>query len=471
MRSNGAIVKDMQAIPRYQPTFAERYPVPFFVALLDFLIVLTSGILAHYYRFGSMEMSGRYNTATMFTAIVVVICLGAGGVYGSQRGYAFLRQFTILFAGWLAAAGILLSLTFFLKISENYSRIWFSTMLMAGGALSLLLRLIAFLLLRRLRASGINLKTVLLVGSGGSLATRLKNEGGIDGYGFKVVSALPFSLEIGWLDELVDKVEELGVHEVWLCLPLSHGGGVRSIMYALRHHTVAIRFIPELDDIPLLNHKVSHIAGIYSLDLSCSPMDGPPRLLKRLEDLVLGVMISLLIAPVCLLIAIAIKLTSNGPVLFKQYRTGINGKNFKVYKFRSMVVHDERAGSVTQAKRNDARITRVGAFLRRTSLDELPQFFNVLQGRMSIVGPRPHALSHNEYYKDLVESYMQRHKVKPGITGWAQVSGYRGETDTLEKMQKRVEYDLWYIDNWSLGLDLKIIFLTIFKGFINKNAY
>jgi putative colanic acid biosynthesis UDP-glucose lipid carrier transferase len=145
---------------------------------------------------------------------------------------------------------------------------------------------------------------------------------------------------------------------------------------------------------------------------------------------------------------------------------------FKVYKFRSMVrASKEGDGQVTQARKGDARVTPIGAFLRRTSLDELPQFFNVLQGRMSIVGPRPHALAHNEYYKDLVESYMQRHKVKPGITGWAQVNGLRGETDTLEKMQARVEHDLWYIDNWSLWLDLKIIFLTVFKGFVNPNAY
>ena len=190
-----------------------------------------------------------------------------------------------------------------------------------------------------------------------------------------------------------------------------------------------------------------------------------------MEDIIIGGLISLLIIPVCLGIGVVIKLTSPGPVVFKQYRTGINGKKFKVYKFRSMVVHQESKDAVTQAKKGDARVTRVGAFLRRTSLDELPQFFNVLQGRMSIVGPRPHALAHNEHYKDMVESYMQRHKVKPGITGWAQVNGYRGETDTLEKMQKRVEHDLWYIDNWSLGLDIKIIFQTIFKGFSGRNAY
>ena len=158
-------------------------------------------------------------------------------------------------------------------------------------------------------------------------------------------------------------------------------------------------------------------------------------------------------------------------MLFKQKRHGWDGKPITVYKFRTMKVHEEENGQVTQAKRNDPRVTRFGAFLRRTSLDELPQFFNVLQGRMSIVGPRPHALAHNEMYKEQVEAYMQRHRVKPGITGWAQINGWRGETDTLDKMEKRVEYDLYYIENWSLWFDLKIIFLTLFKGFVHKSAY
>ena len=216
---------------------------------------------------------------------------------------------------------------------------------------------------------------------------------------------------------------------------------------------------------------MSEVAGHLAVDLSVTPLDGLARIVKRLEDLVLGVLITLLIIPVCLVIAIAIKVTSRGPVLFKQYRTGANGRRFKVYKFRSMMVHKERNGKVTQARKGDPRITRVGAFLRRTSLDELPQFYNVLQGRMSIVGPRPHALAHNEYYKDIVESYMKRHKVKPGITGWAQVKGYRGETDTIDKMEKRVACDLWYIDNWSLWLDLRIILTTVYKGFLSPSAY
>lgn len=258
---------------------------------------------------------------------------------------------------------------------------------------------------------------------------------------------------------------------MWICLPLEMGETVHGLFYVLRNNTEEIRLIPEFKDMRLLNHRISEVAGHYAIDLSVSPMSGMARVIKRLDDLVIGSIISLLVLPICLGIALAIKITSPGPVLFKQYRTGVNGKQFKVYKFRSMKIHDEENGQVTQATKGDSRITPIGAFLRRTSLDELPQFYNVLQGRMSIVGPRPHALAHNEYYKELVESYMRRHKVKPGITGWAQVNGLRGETDTLEKMEKRVEYDLWYIDNWSLWLDLRIIFLTIFKGFINKNAY
>lgn len=463
--------ENMRIVQRYQPTFAERYPVPLFVALFDLCIVTIAGVLAYWYRYGTFEMAGHYSALTMVIGVIVVLCMSFGGVHGSQRGHSFARQFSTLLVCWLVATGILLSLAFFLKISETFSRVWFAAILIIGGLLCLLLRVVVFLLLRHLRSSGMNLKSILLVDLGGESAGQLSKGQALREYGFKVENQLTYRSADEWLQQLVERVDEYCVHEVWLCLPLTEGGAVRSIIYALRHHTVAVRFIPEWGDIPLLNHKVSRIAGIYSLDLSCSPMDGPARVVKRLEDVILGGAISFIILPLCLLIAVAIKLNSSGPVLFKQLRMGINGKSFKVYKFRSMVVHNESGGHVIQATRNDARVTRVGAFLRRTSLDELPQFFNVLQGRMSIVGPRPHALAHNEYYKDLVESYMQRHKVKPGITGWAQVCGYRGETDTLDKMKKRVEFDLWYIDNWSVSLDLKIILLTILRGFINKNAF
>ncbi|WP_455230117.1 undecaprenyl-phosphate glucose phosphotransferase [Geopseudomonas aromaticivorans] len=455
----------------YQPTFAERYPLALLAAVTDFLLVVAAGYLAHLWRFDSLVLNSRYTTATFVCALLVMLYLLMSGVYGSWRGRSFLYQWGRVFIAWLLAMVTALSIAFFLKSSEDYSRQWFIAFVALGGASSAIFRLATFLALRRLRSAGRNLKSVLLVGNGGPTARQLHDGRSLDGDGFRIVRALHFERDEPWLHRMVAQVEELGAHEVWLCLPLSEGSAIRSVLYALRHHMVAVRFIPEWGDLPLLNHKISNIAGLYSLDLSCSPMDGPARVIKRLEDMFVGGLISLLILPVCIGIAVAIKLSSPGPVLFKQYRTGINGQKFKVYKFRSMVVHQESGGEVTQASRQDPRITRIGALLRRTSLDELPQFFNVLQGRMSIVGPRPHALAHNNYYKDLVESYMQRHKVKPGITGWAQVNGYRGETDTLEKMQKRVEYDLWYIDNWSLWLDIKIIFLTLLNGFLGKNAY
>lgn len=456
---------------RYRPTFAERYPVAMLVAVVDFMLVMGAAYLAHWWRFNQLEMPSLYQSVALISALLAVLSLWLFGLYGSWRGKSLPAQVFRHLVGWAVVVGLLLSIAFFLKVSEDFSRQWYAYFVLLASGSSLCLRVLMFIALRRLRSSGRNLKLVLLVDGGGSAAEYLRSGRAWDEDGFRIVHSLSFSKSATWIKTLVAEVDKHGVHELWLCLPLAEGSAIQSVMYALRHHTVAVRFMPEWGDLPLLNHKVSNIAGLYSIDLSCSPMDGPARLVKRLEDIVIGGVISVAIVPVCLLIALAIKCTSPGPVLFKQYRTGMNGRKFKVYKFRSMVVHREQHGEVTQATRNDPRVTRIGAFLRRTSLDELPQFFNVLQGRMSIVGPRPHALEHNEYYKDLVESYMQRHKVKPGITGWAQVKGYRGETDTLEKMQKRVECDLWYLDNWSLWLDIKIIFWTVFKGFIGKAAY
>ena len=213
---------------------------------------------------------------------------------------------------------------------------------------------------------------------------------------------------------------------------------------------------------------MSSLVSIPAPSLHETPFYGVDGWVKRLEDLLMASLILLLIP--MLIIAAAVKLTSPGPVLFKQRRYGLNGSVVEVWKFRSMTVTED-GDRVIQAQKNDARITPLGAFLRRTSLDELPQFFNVLQGTMSVVGPRPHAVAHNEQYRGLIRGYMLRHKVKPGITGWAQISGWRGETETLDKMAMRVKHDLDYVKNWSLWLDLKIIFLTVFKGFVNKSAY
>ncbi|HBQ6826446.1 TPA: undecaprenyl-phosphate glucose phosphotransferase, partial [Klebsiella pneumoniae] len=234
--------------------------------------------------------------------------------------------------------------------------------------------------------------------------------------------------------------------------------------------TCSVSLIPDILTFNILQSRTEEINGVPVVPLFDTPLNGINMVFKRVEDVFFSIIILFLISPVLAVIALLIKLTSPGPILFKQIRYGMDGKAIKVWKFRSMKVmeNDDR---VIQATKNDTRVTKVGGFLRKTSLDELPQFINVLFGSMSIVGPRPHAVAHNEQYRKLIQGYMLRHKVKPGITGLAQVNGWRGETDTLDKMEKRIEYDLEYIRTWNIVLDIKIIFLTVFKGFIGKTAY
>jgi putative colanic acid biosynthesis UDP-glucose lipid carrier transferase len=220
----------------------------------------------------------------------------------------------------------------------------------------------------------------------------------------------------------------------------------------------------------LIQGRTDSVCGLPVISVCETPFRGPAGLLKRASDLVLASVILVLLSPFMVAIALAVKLTSPGPVIFRQRRYGLDGEEILVYKFRSMRVTED-GGQIEQARRNDTRVTPIGALLRRTSLDELPQFINVLQGRMSIVGPRPHAVAHNEMYRPLIKSYMVRHKVRPGITGWAQVNGLRGETDSLEKMEARIRCDLDYLRNWSLRLDLYIIFKTVRLVFKDAAAY
>jgi putative colanic acid biosynthesis UDP-glucose lipid carrier transferase len=238
----------------------------------------------------------------------------------------------------------------------------------------------------------------------------------------------------------------------------------------LRDTTASIYFVPDLFVTDLIQGRIASINGMPAVAVCETPFTGMDGVIKRVSDVVLSLLILALIAPLMLAIAIGVKRSSPGPILFKQRRYGADGKEILVYKFRSMSVCED-GDRIVQATRNDQRVTRLGGFLRRSSLDELPQFINVLQGRMSIVGPRPHAVAHNELYRKLVNGYMVRHKVKPGITGWAQVNGYRGETDTVDKMQKRIEYDLDYLRNWSLGMDLWIILKTVGVVLKDRHAY
>ena len=275
---------------------------------------------------------------------------------------------------------------------------------------------------------------------------------------------------IGKTEQLAELVKAQNIQLIYLSLPMASQPRILQILDDLKDTTASVYFVPDMFVTDLIQGQQSTVCGTPVISVCESPFKGKNGFVKRASDVVLSLLILTLILPVLAAIAIAVKATSPGPVIFKQRRYGLDGKEILVYKFRSMTVTED-GGAIKQAQKNDSRITPLGAFLRRTSLDELPQFVNVLQGRMSIVGPRPHAVAHNELYRKLIKGYMVRHKVKPGITGWAQVSGFRGETDTLEKMQGRIDYDLDYLRNWSLQLDLHIILKTVRLVTKDQQAY
>jgi len=448
--------------------------------IFDVSWVLVAALLAFWFRFEHWQMPLPFQAVTLIGALLTVITSAVAGVYSSWRGRRKVNLIGRLLLGYCFSWGGLTALLVVSHQADYFSRLWLGYWFVASVFGSTVFRGVVYYALNRMRTRGYNIKRVVIVGRIESIrkASRRLIENpwlGMELHKVRVIGDCP-EHEIEW--SLVDSNEALsqvleheGVHEVWICLPLSEERVINELLFDLRHNTSNIRYFPDLSGYRLLNHKATEVAGLYALDLSCSPLDGLNRYVKSLFDKILGLLILLCIMPILAVIALGVKLSSPGPVLFKQYRHGIDGRRINIYKFRSMKLHKEQGNQLTQANRFDDRVTGFGRFLRKTSLDELPQFFNVLQGKMSIVGPRPHALAHNEQYKELVESYMKRHKVKPGITGWAQVNGLRGETDTLEKMRKRVEYDLFYIENWSIAFDIKIIIMTFWKGFMNKNAF
>ncbi|CAM2176823.1 putative colanic acid biosysnthesis UDP-glucose lipid carrier transferase [Burkholderia latens] len=261
------------------------------------------------------------------------------------------------------------------------------------------------------------------------------------------------------------------IDEAWLTLPMSHESRIGRIVRELRDEFVELRLLPDVRQMAVVERSATDVLGMPAINLATTPRSAPELWAKFAFDRLFAVAVLIPLLPLLAVLAVAVKLSSPGPVLFRQRRKGADGREFHILKFRTMRAHRSSPGVVRQASRNDARITRVGAFLRRTSLDELPQFFNVLFGQMSVVGPRPHAIEHDDFYRQLVDCYMYRYRVRPGITGWAQVNGYRGETRKVEAMAARVKFDLFYMQNWSFWFDMKIILLTIVRGFIGRNAF
>lgn len=460
-------------------THASR--ISFLQRLLDaFLISSVYGVSLLWFE---VAWDAKSILVAAFAVALFALFAEFRGLYQSWRTSPFVEEIRALLTTWLMVVFLLLLLYFITKKSEIFSRAVAMTWWVAVPATLIAVRLMVRWSLRFVRRHGANVRTVAVVGNNPVGHRLVKHLDAMPWTGLVVKGVFDYrhdealsvevgqsSYSLGSIDDLMQKAHAGKIDSVYVALPLRSERRIEELVNQLADTTASAYVVPDLFISELVHARWIDFGGMPLVSVYETPFYGLYGWVKRVEDLILGGLILLLISPLMVIIAIAVKATSPGPVFFKQRRYGLNGEVVEVWKFRSMTVRED-GDNVPQAKKGDARITPFGAFLRRTSLDELPQFINVLQGSMSVVGPRPHAVAHNEQYRKLIRGYMLRHKVKPGITGWAQINGWRGETDTLDKMQKRVEYDLEYIQNWSLWLDLRIVFLTVFKGFGGKNAY
>ncbi|WP_233800985.1 undecaprenyl-phosphate glucose phosphotransferase [Paraburkholderia sp. HP33-1] len=453
---------------------------------LDALFVIAGGLLAHWMRFSApIALADTERLLIAFNCVLVLLLFPGVGVYETWRGKALAPVLARIAAAWLVVVTTTLVLAFTLHRMDAVSRLWFGYSTLISGALIIATRCIMHVVLRFVRLRGMNMRTVAIVGAPGFARTLLAHLEHAPQAGFKPVCVFDTSADghdaygarLTCLPVLTDltafaaRVRDEHVNEVWLALPLSEERTIYRFTRTFRNDFVNLRFIPDVRSLSLFNHAIADVAGLPTLNLSATPLSPPQMWPKLMFDRLFAALALFALAPVFVVLAIGIKLTSPGPVFFRQIRKGVDGQPFGIYKFRSMTVHQEAHGQVTQATRNDSRVTKLGSFMRRTSLDELPQFLNVLLGQMSVVGPRPHAVEHDDLYKDQVYGYMHRYRIKPGITGWAQVNGYRGATTKVEKMEARVKFDLFYIHNWSFWFDMKIVFITVFKGFVGRNAF
>ena len=421
----------------------------------------------------------------IFSAVLAVVCFylfaEAKGLYDSWRMGGIIVEITDLVIAWGMVVMVLVMLAFMSKTSADFSRLVVITWFVATPSCLVMARMLTRTFLREMRRAGRNTRTLAIVGANAQGVRLIEKSRDAPWMGI-----LPFGIyddvvnesvpdEVrpylkGAVADLIREAREGKVDYVYIVLSMQDGRRIEKLVSALADTTASVYVVPDMFVSDLLHARWTNFHGIPAIMVYETPFTGADGWIKRLEDFFLGALfLAIALAPMAV-IGVAVKLTSPGPAIFKQRRYGLNGEVVDVWKFRTMSVC-ENGEDVLQAKQSDPRITPLGKFLRKTSLDELPQLINVLQGRMSLVGPRPHAVIHNEEYRKLIHGYMLRHKVKPGITGWAQVNGWRGETNTLDKMEKRIEYDLEYIRNWSLWLDLKIIWLTVFRGFFGKNAY
>ncbi|WP_260513291.1 undecaprenyl-phosphate glucose phosphotransferase [Serratia fonticola] len=440
------------------------------------VILILSGLYLSC-RFLVIEFDINHWVMGLLSIVIFQMIGGMTDFYRSWRGIRVAAEVKVIIKNWSLTIIITLSCIVLTQELDNFLHVFLNWYIVTCLGL-ILTRSIIRCCLRYLRSLGYNTRRVAIMGSmpiGIGLAETLRDAHWM---GFIVLGfyddnekkSMGSIKSCGGFDKLVSDAKKGIIDRIYIAMPMEQEQTIKKIVAELSDTTCSVLLIPDVFTFNILQSRSEEINGIPVVSLFDTPMSGVNRVIKRIEDVVLSFLILLFISPVLFIIGFLVKITSPGPIIFKQHRYGLDGKPIVVWKFRSMTVM-ENDESIVQATKGDIRLTPLGVFLRKTSLDELPQFFNVLKGDMSIVGPRPHAVYHNEQYRKLIRGYMLRHKMKPGITGWAQINGWRGETDTLDKMQKRVEFDLEYIRSWSVWFDMKIIFLTIFKGFINKSAY
>jgi len=485
--AKGSPVASIRGVARPRPTGVTRG----FSSLLSGAVMLFDvlAVVALLYYFAVERTGGfstPYVTLAATTAALMPIVYRANDVSHRMRLGGWLLESSVLLRAWLITLMFLVTLSFLTKSTEIFSREALLKWAVASYLAQVTIHGLIRFALSRLRSRGLNVRYAVVVGRGGGLGDFVELMQRNPWIGIDLVGTIDFNeLEKWHPDDAHDRaaltqhawssldhlLASRAVDTIYFTLPANDVWGLEALAERLAGEAIEINWVPDLSSLVLLNSSVRELEGQPIICLSDSPLSGGRAFLKRVEDIVLGILFLIPAIPLMLIIAAAILLTSGPPILFRQRRGGLYGKPIEVWKFRTMRIHEEREGSVRQAGRGDPRITRLGAFLRRSSLDEIPQLLHVITGRMSLVGPRPHALEHDAQYGELVDRYLLRYKIKPGITGWAQVNGWRGETDLVDKMEMRVAYDLYYIRHWSVGLDVRVIWMTLTRILADDRAY
>lgn len=446
--------------------------------LADALVVLVAAAVANLLRQGLTPIPLEVFPTALLAAVLTVNAMYMSGAYGAALSEAFAAQVGKAVRAWSLVFAILMVLGYLTKTSEIYSRLWIVSwygMALCGFAS---LRAWSISQTKRWRRQGRLARTVAVIelgegggGRGREFVRRLQTSNPGEFHLVGLFSAGRMDSQRNGIQALIALAQLFRIDEVLVVASGQDSAELPGILRKLGTIPTNVRICPWVAELGLPVRDVGLFMQNAVLTIYRRPFTGWGRIIKRAEDIILGTVATALLAPVMLLIAVAVKIDSTGPVLFRQQRLGFNNNVITVFKFRTMKHNAAPQAAVPQAQRGDPRVTRLGRILRRTSLDELPQLFNVLSGAMSLVGPRPHALAHNEQYAELIDDYLGRHRVQPGITGWAQVNGLRGETDTLDKMQRRVEFDLTYIDNWSVLMDLRIMVLTALSLVFDRDVY